>query len=221
MNQNEILEVVVHHVKGVHIGESSGHDWWHISRVQHLSNQINAHEHGNSFVINMIALLHDLYDEKFTKGNVRQLLVTLLQELNVYNSITKDELDNIIVSVENMSFKGGFAKKKLSLEGQIVQDADRLDAIGAIGIARVFAYGGKKGREIYNPDQGIVTIKSAEEYRELNRHSINHFYEKLLHVKDSMNTNMGKQIAIKRTAFMNDYLAEFYMEWNGKDIVSK
>lgn len=221
MNQNEILEVVVHHVKGVHIGESSGHDWWHISRVQHLSNQINAHEHGNSFVINMIALLHDLYDEKFTKGNVRQLLVTLLQELNVYNSITKDELDNIIVSVENMSFKGGFAKKELSLEGQIVQDADRLDAIGAIGIARVFAYGGKKGREIYNPDQGIVTIKSAEEYRELNRHSINHFYEKLLHVKDSMNTNMGKQIAIKRTAFMNDYLAEFYMEWNGKDIVSK
>jgi uncharacterized protein len=123
-------------------------------------------------------------------------------------------LENILYSIENIGFKGGFNTKKLSCEGQIVQDADRLDSIGAIGIARVFAFGGKKGLSIYNPDQGIIGLNSEKEYRSVKRHSINHFYEKLLKLKDTMNTVEGKIIAEERTEFMNEYLKEFFSEWN-------
>ena len=138
----------------------------------------------------------------------------LMKKLEILDSIPNEHLENILHSVEYLGFKGGFNSISLSPEGQIVQDADRIDAIGAIGIARTFAYGGKKGIPIYNPDQGIVEITSQEEYRNLKRHSINHFYEKLLMLKDTINTIEGKKIAEKRTSYMQEFLDEFYAEWN-------
>lgn len=167
----------------------------------------------------MIALLHDLYDDKFSNGNTRTQLIQLLQKLEIIDLLKPAELENILFSIENLSYKGGFNKEEISDEGKIVQDADRLDAIGAIGIARVFAYGGKKGREIFNPEQGIITIENENEYRNVQRHSINHFYEKLLKLNDTMNTETGKKIATQRTNYMQTFLDEFYQEWDGKDLI--
>ena len=164
----------------------------------------------------MIALLHDVFDEKFSDGDVKQNLENLMKKLNIYNEIDEKDLKNIIHSIENLGFKGGFNNIEISDEGKIVQDADRIDAIGAIGIARCFAYNGKKGNLIYDPDMGIVEINNQEEYRNKKRHAINHFYEKLLKIKNTINTEAGKTIAIKRTEYMENFLDEFYKEWDGK-----
>lgn len=211
-----ILEKVEKYVKEACYDESTGHDWWHIKRVQNLALKINKEEKQNEFIIQMIALLHDIYDDKFSDENTRESLIKLMKDLEIYNSIDKNDLENILYSIENLGYKGGFNKTIISKEGQIVQDADRIDAIGAIGIARVFAYNGKKGNQIYNPDVGIVEIKSEEEYRKVKRHAINHFYEKLLKIKDTMNTNIGEKIAKERTEFMQQYLDIFYKEWDGE-----
>lgn len=220
MEKEQIIKRVSKYIKNVLLGESTGHDWWHIVRVQNTANFINQVEKKDSFVINMIALLHDIYDDKFSKENTRIQLINLMEKLQIKSQIKEDDLENILFSIEHLSFKGGFdGKVSLSDEGKIVQDADRIDAIGAIGIARVFAYGGKQGREIYNPDQGIVELKNEDEYRNVNRHSINHFYEKLLKIKDTINTDTGRKIAINRTNYMRKFLNEFYLEWEGKDII--
>ena len=160
--------------------------------------------------------MHDLFDSKFSDGNIRDNLVILMKKLEIYNLINEEDKENIIYSIENLSFKGGFNKIEISKEGQIVQDADRIDAIGAIGIARTFAYNGKKGNQIYDPDIGIIEIKNEEEYRNKKRHAINHFYEKLLKIKDNINTKEGRKIAESRTTYMQEFLNEFYAEWNGK-----
>lgn len=216
MNKEEILKITENYIKENFLNESTGHDWWHIKRVQELSIKINEEEKKNEFIIKMIALLHDVFDDKFSEGNTVESLIKLMKELDIYNSIKKEELDNILNSIDNLGFKGGFNNTKISEEGKIVQDADRIDGIGAIGIARCFAYGGKKGRIIYNPDEGITEIKTYEEYRNKNRHSINHFYEKLLKIKDTINTKTAKKIAIERTKYMENFLNEFYKEWEGK-----
>ena len=215
MNE-DIIEKVEKYVKEISYGESTGHDWWHIKRVHDLSIKINEIENNNEFVIKMIALMHDLFDSKFSDGNIRDNLISLMKKLEIYELINEFDRENIIFSIENLSFKGGFNKVELSKEGQIVQDADRIDAIGAIGIARTFAYNGKKGNQIYDPDMGIVEIKSEEEYRNKKRHAINHFYEKLLKIKYTINTKEGKKIADMRTKYMQEFLVEFYDEWNGK-----
>lgn len=216
MEENEIAEKVEKYIKEQSYNESSGHDWWHIKRVYNLALKINEKENADKFTIKMIALLHDIFDKKFSNGDIRENLIKLLDKMKILKEIDDEKLENILFSIENLSFNGGFSKVEISKEGQIVQDSDRIDAIGAIGIARVFAYNGKKGNPIYDPDVGIIEIKSEEEYRNLKRHAINHFYEKLLKVKDTMNTDAGKNIAIKRTEYMEEYLKEFYDEWDGK-----
>lgn len=216
MEENEIVKKVEKYIKEQSYNESSGHDWWHIKRVYNLALKINEKENADKFIIEMIALLHDIFDKKFSNGDIRENLIKLLDKMEILKEIDDEKLENILFSIENLSFNGGFSKVEISKEGQIVQDSDRIDAIGAIGIARVFAYNGKKGNPIYDPDVGIIEIKSEEEYRNLKRHAINHFYEKLLKVKDTMNTDEGKNIAIKRTEYMEEYLKEFYDEWDGK-----
>lgn len=216
MEENEIVKKVEKYIKEQSYNESSGHDWWHIKRVYNLALKINEKENADKFTIEMIALLHDIFDKKFSNGDIRENLIKLLDKMEILKEIEDEKLENILFSIENLSFNGGFSKVEISKEGQIVQDSDRIDAIGAIGIARVFAYNGKKGNPIYDPDVGIIEIKSEEEYRNLKRHAINHFYEKLLKVKDTMNTDEGKNIAIKRTKYMEEYLKEFYDEWDGK-----
>lgn len=216
MNKESILKITENYVKTNFNEESTGHDWWHIKRVHDLSLQINEIEKKDEFIVRMIALLHDVFDEKFSDGDVKQNLENLMKKLNIYNEIDEKDIKNIIHSIENLGFKGGFNNIEISDEGKIVQDADRIDAIGAIGIARCFAYNGKKGNLIYDPDMGIVEINNQEEYRNKKRHAINHFYEKLLKIKNTINTEAGKTIAIKRTEYMENFLDEFYKEWNGK-----
>ena len=216
MNKENILKITENYVKTNFNEESTGHDWWHIKRVHDLSLQINEIEKKDEFIVRMIALLHDVFDEKFSDGDVKQNLENLMKKLNIYNEIDEKDIKNIIHSIENLGFKGGFNNIEISDEGKIVQDADRIDAIGAIGIARCFAYNGKKGNLIYDPDMGIVEINNQEEYRNKKRHAINHFYEKLLKIKNTINTEAGKTIAIKRTEYMENFLDEFYKEWDGK-----
>ena len=216
MNKGEILKISENYVKDNFIKESTGHDWWHIKRVHDLAIKINETEHQNEFVIKMIALFHDVFDEKFSEGNVVENLIGLMKKLNIYNDIEQDELENILNSINNLGYKGGFNTVEISEEGKIVQDADRIDSIGAIGIARCFAIGGKKGNTIYNPEVGIIEVNSYEEYRIKERHSINHFYEKLLKIKDTINTETAKMIAIERTKYMEEFLEEFYKEWEGQ-----
>ncbi|MBO5348444.1 MAG: HD domain-containing protein [Clostridia bacterium] len=216
MNKEYILKVTEEYIKNNFNQESTGHDWWHMKRVHDLALKINEIEKQDEFIVRMIALLHDIFDEKFSDGDIKENIKNLMKKLNIYNEISDEEMNNILHSIENLGFKGGFNKVEISNEGRIVQDADRIDAIGAIGIARCFAYNGKKGNLIYDPDVGIVEIKNHEEYRNKKRHAINHFYEKLLKIKDTINTNTGKNIANKRTEYMEKFLEEFYGEWNGK-----
>lgn len=197
--------------------DSTGHDWWHIKRVHDLALKINMSQHRDVFTIRMIALLHDLYDDKFSDLNTRDSLVKLMEKLDIIDYVEPTTLENILHSIEHLGYKGGFNHTKISPEGQIVQDSDRLDSIGAIGIARVFAYGGKKGIPIYDPEMGIINVNFEEDYRTGKRHSINHFYEKLLKIGETMNTDEGKRIAIKRTQVLKDFLDEFYSEWNLED----
>lgn len=213
----ESIEKIKKYVKDITLGEESGHDWWHIQRVYNNALLINIEEQANQSLVEIIALLHDLYDSKFYTGNIGEKIISTLKELKVYDSLSEEEIENITYSCENLSYSKNIEeKKKLSIEGMIVQDADRLDSIGAIGIARVFAYGGKVKRNIYNPECQIIQIKTEEDYKKQNRDSINHFYEKLLKLKDLMNTSSAKNIALNRHRFMELYLEEFYKEWNGE-----
>ena len=176
---------------------------------------INQKENADSFILTIIVLMHDLYDHKFYDGNIGEKLEETLKKLKVYDFFTQDDIKNIINSCVNLGFSSNIVEKKeLSLEGKIAQDADRLDAIGAIGIARTFAYGGKKGNLIYDPNNNELVDKN-EYYREGSKTSISHFYDKLLKIKDLMNTHTAKKIAIDRHKFLELYLKEFYDEWNG------
>lgn len=208
MKQKEIINIVEKYVKDACEADATGHDWWHIQRVRKNAVLINKQENANEFIVTMTALLHDLYDHKFYQGNCEEKLLETLKKLQVYDDMTKNEIENIIHSCANLGFSSNFAiQKKLSLKGKIVQDADRLDAIGAIGIARVFTYGGKKERPIYNPDNDEFT--SEEEYRQNgSKTSIGHFYDKLLKLKNLMNTDTAKIIAQERHQFLD--------EWEGK-----
>lgn len=199
-------------------GESSGHDWWHVVRVVQNAQIITAKEGGDALIIELAALLHDMADWKFHSGDTTQALKVLAQFLEKQGADTAT-ISQVIYIIEHISYKGGTNKHKMrSLEGKIVQDADRLDALGAVGIARTFAFGGALGREIYDPTvlpQTYVSFKDFQNKMEQN-HTINHFYEKLLLIKDKMNTKTARQIATKRHKFMEDYLTQFYAEWQGK-----
>ena len=218
--EQEIIEIVTNYVKHHSIEDVAAHDWYHIERVTATADKLSDQIPCDKFVVLLGALLHDVFDHKFYPDAVVSEEITgLLTRLGVIEGIGQANLANVIHTIENMSFKGGFNTEVLSIEGQIVQDADRLDAIGAIAIARTFAYGGKKGRAIYDPTEGITDIIQSEAHYLANtEHSINHFYVKLLKLKDLLNTQQAKAIAQSRHAFMEQYLEQFFTEWDGKDV---
>lgn len=217
MNQQDILQKTADYIKREFSDDSSGHDWWHIYRVWKNAVTICERESGDSFIVQLAALLHDLDDWKFNdSGDETPLRAKAwLDSFSIDPSIT----DRVCRIITHISYKGAGVKNKMdSLEGFIVQDADRLDAIGAIGIARAFAYGGYKNRPMYDPDLPPQMHASFEEYKNSKSATINHFYEKLLLLKDMMNTTTAKQIAKQRHEVMVQYLDQFMDEWEGKDV---
>jgi uncharacterized protein len=213
--QNLISDTIAFVKKELENAEG-GHDWFHIERVYKNAALIANGENCDILIVQLGALLHDIADSKFHEGDETvgpKKARVFLESKNVpENTIT-----HVVNIIENISFKGGHeAKKFTSLELDIVQDADRLDAIGAIGIARTFNYGGFKNRAIFNPEIKPNLTMSKEEYKNSDAPTINHFYEKLLLLKDKMNTNTGREIATQRHNFMESFLNQFYAEWKGE-----
>lgn len=216
MNKKQIIANTEDFVKSKLLGEGSGHDWWHIKRVWDLAKNIAKNENVDVFVVELGALLHDIADWKFTNGD-ETVGPRVAQEWLVRQGVDDDIVKIVKEAIEDVSFKGaGVTKNNRSREGEVIQDADRLDAIGAIGIARCFAYGGHKNREMYNPQINPVMHQTSEEYKKNASPSVNHFYEKLFLLKNLMNTETAKEIAKGRHKFMEEYLKEFFDEWKGR-----
>ncbi|MEH7458660.1 phosphohydrolase [Bacillus pseudomycoides] len=214
MIKQEQIQKTVTFVKNILEKDASGHDWYHIERVHKLAISLAKQEGGNLFVIEMAALLHDVADEKLNESEEAGMkkVSNWLEEL----SVPEEESKHILHIIANMSYKGGHGGKIETLEGKIVQDADRLDALGAIGIARTFAYGGAKGRLMYDPNVPPREAMTKEEYRKSNDPSLNHFYEKLLKLKDLMNTDAAKREAEVRHRYMEEFIGQFMKEWNAQ-----
>lgn len=219
MTDTEIIEETVAFVKETLQGAEGGHDWFHIQRVFNNTILIAKDEKVDVLTVSLAALLHDIADAKFHNGDETvgpKMATAFLSSLGV----KKKTMQHVEKIIENISYKNSLDKKGsksfTSKELEVVQDADRLDALGAIGIARAFNYGGFKNRELYNPDIPPKLNLTKEEYKKSNAPTINHFYEKLLLLKDKMNTKTGKKLAEKRHQFLLDYLEQFYAEWNGE-----
>jgi uncharacterized protein len=215
MENAEIIQKTTDFVRSMLADAEGGHDWWHIYRVWINAKRIaDAEKDADILIVELAALLHDIADSKFHGGDEEIGPATagnFLRELR----LEEDLIVHVQQIIRHISFKSGFDQKTFhSKELEIVQDADRLDAIGAIGIARAFSYGGFKGREIYNPEIAPNLNMSKEEYKNSATPSINHFYEKLLLLKDKMNTAPGKKMAEQRHRFMEEYLHQFYSECN-------
>ena len=213
MNKKDIIEKTKKYVRKKLEGESSGHDWWHTWRVWRMAKKLAKEERADMFIVELAALLHDVEDWKvYDNKSATGLVASWLKKI----TIDRDTINQIIFITQNISFKGIDVKnKKLTLEGKIVQDADRLDALGAIGVARTISMGTKYGKVIYNPE-----IKLSKISRDLRKHkgysSIHHFYEKILLLKDMMNTKTAKKIAKERQSYIVHYLDRFFKEWEGK-----
>lgn len=216
MNQEAIIAQTAAYVQQVLEHAEGGHDWHHIQRVWSLAKTIAATESVDLLVVELGALLHDIADSKFHNGNEDigpELAVQFLNSLSVDSAI----VSHVEQIIRNISFKGGNTSIDFfSNELAVVQDADRLDAIGAIGIARTFNYGGFKNRALYDPAIPPNLNMTKEEYKKSTAPTINHFYEKLLLLKDRMNTDTGKKMAIARHEYMEGFLEQFYAEWEGK-----
>lgn len=214
MNQETVIEETKSFVKNKLLGEGSGHDWWHIVRVYNNAIDIATHEENvDLFVVKLAALLHDIADHKF--GYTDTDREKIISEFLSSQKVDKTTINNVVYIANNISFKGGTNKHVMqTIEGKIVQDADRLDAIGAIGIGRTFAYGGHVNREMYNPELRDKNLKKTDGYSDSD--TITHFYEKLLLLKDKMNTETGRNKAAIRHTTMENYLKMFYSEWNGE-----
>jgi uncharacterized protein len=216
MNTTNLIDKTILFVKESLAQAEGGHDWFHIERVYKNALLIAASENCDLEIVQLGALLHDIADSKFHDGDETigpKTARTFLESENV----APTTIDHVIAIIENISFKGGRVERKFSsIELDIVQDADRLDAIGAIGIARTFNYGGFKNRALYHPEIAPNLSMTKEEYKNNEAPTINHFYEKLLLLKDKMNTPTGKQIAQERHRYMEDFLEQFYAEWEGK-----
>lgn len=209
-----LVDRVAAHIKAKFLAESSGHDWYHINRVWQLTRQIAAQEGANREIAELGALVHDIADWKFHDGDdsvgPREAEALLRRE-----GAPDDVIAAVVDIVATISYKGaGVTTAMQTLEGQCVQDADRLDAIGAIGIARCFAYGGHAGRLMHDPDEPPVLHQTAAAYKASKGASLNHFYEKLFLLKDRMNTPTGRALAEPRHQFMEDFVAQFLAEWN-------
>lgn len=216
MNNHDIVSKTITFVKEKLQNAEGGHDWFHIQRVYKNSLLIAKEEVCNLTVVQLGALLHDIADSKFHNGD------ETVGPKTARAFLESEDVDEVIINhvikiIENISFKGGnFEKDFSSIELAIVQDADRLDAIGAIGIARTFNYGGFKNRALYDPNIAPNTQMTKEEYKKNDSPTLNHFYEKLLLLKDKMNTNSGKAIAAERHRYMEGFLSQFYAEWDGE-----
>lgn len=216
--QNKIVESTAEYVRRKFSGESSGHDWWHVYRVWQNAKQLATHESANLYIVELAALLHDIADWKFSNGDDTAGPRAATHWLESQGA-SRDVIEAVCGIIRNLSYKGaGTAIEALSIEGQIVQDADRLDAIGAIGIGRAFAYGGHAGREMHNPEVPHVLHQSYAAYKKNDGPTINHFYEKLLLLKDRMNTETGKRIAAERHQFLENFLRQFLLEFDGLDL---
>ena len=208
------LTLTINFVKEKLEGAEAGHDWFHIERVWKLSKKIAEKEGGNLEVIELSALLHDIADPKFHNGD-ETLALKISQNFLEEIQVDAELIEQVLFVIKNISFKNrAEAPENPPLELQIVQDADRLDAIGAIGIARTFNFGGFKNNLMYHPEIKPNLGMNKEEYKKSNGTTINHFYEKLLLLKDLMNTETAKKIASERHDFMLEFLDEFYKEWN-------
>jgi uncharacterized protein len=216
LSNKAIIDLTVQFVKESLQGAESGHDWWHIERVWNNAILLSKTEDVDHFIVELAALLHDIADSKFHNGDEEigpKIAGDFLRNIGIEDS----QIIHIQQIIRNMSFKSSLGTLSFtSKEMEVVQDADRLDAIGAIGIARAFTYGGFKNRELYNPEIPPALNMSKEEYKSSKAPTINHFYEKLLLLKDKMNTQTGLRIAKDRHQFMLTYLEQFYNEWNGK-----
>ena len=216
MKKTQIIDKTIAFVKETLKNAEGGHDWFHIERVYKNALLIAKEEDVDEFIVSLGALLHDIADAKFHNGDETvgpKVAREFLESIDVSEKVIL-HVKNII---ENISFKGGnFDQAFRSTELDVIQDADRLDALGAIGIARCFNYGGFKDRKIYDPQIAPKLNMTKEEYKASTAPTINHFYEKLLLLKDKMNTKTGRKIALERHEFMEQFLAQFYAEWNGK-----
>jgi len=215
MNNQDIILKTIDFVKSSLSEAEGGHDWWHIYRVWKTAKHIAHYEDVDIFIVQLGALLHDIADSKFHNGDEEigpRKAKAFLESLNVEIEL----IDHIVKIIDNISFRGKLPQKFKTPELDVIQDADRLDALGAIGIARTFNYGGFKGRSIYNPDIKPNHNLTKEEYKNSEAPTLNHFYEKLLLLKDRMNTVTGRKMAEERHHFMLLYLDQFYKEWDGE-----
>ena len=216
MNNPDLINNTILFVKEKLDNAEGGHDWFHIERVFKNSVLISKNEVCDTTVVKLGALLHDIADSKFHDGD-ETVGPRIAREFLESENVDEETIIHVVNIIDNISYKGGnFEKKFSSIELDVVQDADRLDAIGAIGIARTFNYGGFKNRAIYNPKIAPNSSMTKEEYKTNDAPTLNHFYEKLLLLKDKMNTVTGKQIAQERHRYMEGFLAQFYAEWEGE-----
>lgn len=216
MTKQEIIETTKKFVKDTLVNAEGGHDWFHTLRVFNNSLLIAKNEDVNTFIVALAALLHDIADSKFHDGD-NTIGPKIAREFLFKNNVDSVIIEHVVKIIENMSFNKSLEEKLMfnSREMEVVQDADRLDAIGAIGIARCFNYGGFKNRVLFNPDIKPNLNMTKDEYKKSDAPTINHFYEKLLLLKDKMNTETGKLIALERHAYMEGFLKQFYNEWDG------
>ncbi|WP_445733419.1 HD domain-containing protein [Mariniflexile sp.] len=216
MTSTEIINKTIDFAKETLANAEGGHDWFHTLRVYNNALLISKNEAVDMFIVSLGALLHDIADSKFHNGDETvgpQMARKFLYEHNVDSKT----IEHVVTIIENISFKGGHELQKFrSPELDVVQDADRLDAMGAIGIARCFNYGGFRNRTLYNPDIKPNLNMSKDEYKTSTAPTINHFYEKLLLLKDKMNTKTGTKIALERHQYMERFLEQFYAEWEGR-----
>ena len=220
MSPETVIRTTADHVKGSALSlppgqAGSGHDWWHVERVWQTAKLIGQKVQADMLVVELAALLHDIADHKFHGGDETagpRTARTWLESQHVDEGVVV----HVCEIIRDLSFKGASVSSSMrTLEGMVVQDADRLDALGAIGIARAFAYGGYKGHEIYNPDVPPAHHETFDQYKKSTSPTINHFYEKLLLLKDRMNTTPARELAEKRHEFMLEFLERFYGEWQG------
>ena len=216
MSNPDLIDKTILFVKEKLENAEGGHDWFHIERVYKNTLLIAKNEACDTTIVQLGALLHDIADSKFHDGD-ETVGPKTAREFLESEQVADEIITHVVNIIENISYKGGNFKKKFSsIELDVVQDADRLDAIGAIGIARTFNYGGFKNRTLYDPKIAPNSSMTKEEYKNNDAPTLNHFYEKLLLLKDKMNTATGKQIAQERHRYMEGFLAQFYAEWEGE-----
>ncbi|KIA87802.1 HD domain-containing protein [Flavobacterium sp. AED] len=216
MNNPDLISKTILFVKTKLENAEGGHDWFHIERVYRNAILISKNEACDTTIVQLGALLHDIADSKFHNGD-ETIGPKIAREFLELENVDEEIIVHVVNIIENISYRGGnFEKKFSSIELYVVQDADRLDAIGAIGIARAFNYGGFKNRTLYDPKIAPNTRMTKEEYKKSDSPTINHFYEKLLLLKDKMNTQTGKQIAKERHRYMEGFISQFYAEWEGE-----